>query len=97
MCSRSATSAFERSWDVARPDDLAVRGRQLVDSLQEHAPIVLPDTPFSQRDPAAAAARTQVVDIFLTGPLLSSFMSVIAQAIADRQSEIDASRPRSRR
>lgn len=34
-------------------------------------------------------SRLALVDISLTGPLLSSFMSVIAQTIADRQSEID--------
>ena len=34
-------------------------------------------------------ARTPFVDIPIAGPLLSSTMSVIAQAIADRQSEID--------
>ena len=33
--------------------------------------------------------RTPFVDIPIAGPLLSSTMSVIAQAIADRQSEID--------
>ena len=34
-------------------------------------------------------SRLRAVDISLAGPLLSSFMSDIAQAIADRQSEID--------
>ena len=33
--------------------------------------------------------RTPFVDIPIAGPLLSSIMSVIAQAIADRQGEID--------
>ena len=36
-----------------------------------------------------AGAAAALVDISLTGPLLSSRMSDIAQAIADRQSEID--------
>ena len=36
-----------------------------------------------------AGAASALVDIALTGPLLSSRMSDIAQAIADRQSEID--------
>ena len=36
-----------------------------------------------------AISRLGMIDIPLAGPLLSSFMSVIAQAIADRQSEID--------
>ena len=36
-----------------------------------------------------AGAASALVDISLTGPLLSSRMSDIAQAIADRQSEID--------
>ena len=35
------------------------------------------------------SAASALVDISLTGPLLSSFMNVIAQAIADRQSELD--------
>ena len=48
-------------------------------------------TPGTRQAGAAAMAisRLALVDISLTGPLLSSFMSVIAQAIADRQSEID--------
>ena len=36
-----------------------------------------------------AGTASALVDISLTGPLLSSRMSDIAQAIADRQSEID--------
>ena len=36
-----------------------------------------------------AGAASALVDISLTGPLLSSRMGVIAQAIADRQNEID--------
>ena len=37
----------------------------------------------------ALLGRTPFVDIPIAGPLLSSTMSVIAQAIADRQGEID--------
>ena len=35
------------------------------------------------------SGASTLVDNSLTGPLLSSFMSVIAQAIVDRQSEVD--------
>ena len=38
---------------------------------------------------AAGSTPRRVIDIPITGPLLSIAMSVIAQAIADRQSEID--------
>ena len=47
--------------------------------------------PYAASKPALAVtiSRRTLVDISLTAPLLSSVMSVIAQAIADRQREID--------
>ena len=68
---------------ICPPGRLGLRPRP---ALSERRP---PRRWSGRRTWGTAGAASALVDISLTGPLLSSRMSDIAQAIADRQSEID--------